>query len=107
VADETRLRLALCHVPPGTSTGNKRAPRLVAYITQHGRGRPLTSHEVIVNRSGNTTTQTGRHIHAELDTNPYATGKRITAAELAAVPIERDSFHGEWNYTIVPRGLGK
>jgi hypothetical protein len=107
LADKTRLRISICHLPPGTSKWNKIEHRMFAYITQNWRGRPLTSHEVIVNLIGNTTTQTGLHIHAELDTNSYATGKRITDDELAAVQIERDSFHGEWNYTIVPRGSGK
>ena len=80
---------------------------MFAYITQNWRGRPLASHEVIVNLIGNTTTQTGLQIHAELDTNTYVTGTRITDEELAAVQIERDSFHGEWNYTIIPRGVEK
>jgi hypothetical protein len=107
LADETQLRISICHLPPGTSKWNKIEHRMFAYITQNWRGRPLASHEVIVNLIGNTTTQTGLQIHAELDTNPYATGTRITDAELAAVQIERDSFHGEWNYTIVPRGPDK
>src|SRR5512135_800304 len=106
-ADETRLRLSICPLPAGTSKGNKIEPRMFAYITPNWRGRPLTSHEVIVNLIGNTTTQTGLYIHAELDTHSYATGKRITDEERAAVPIEWDSFHGAWNYTIVPRGSGK
>ena len=78
LADQTQRRIAICPLPPGTSKWNKIEHRMVAYSTQHWRGRPLTSHEVIVNRIGNTTTQTGLHIHAELDTNRYATGKRIT-----------------------------
>lgn len=107
LADETQLRISICHLPPGTSKWHKIEHRMFAYITQNWRGRPLTSHEVIVNLIGHTTTQTGLHIYAELNTNPYATGKRITDEELATVQIERDSFHGEWNYTIVPRDAGK
>ena len=103
LADETRLRISVCHLPPGTSKWNKIEHRMFAYITQNWRGRPLISHEVIVNLIGSTTTQTGLHIHAELDTHHYATGKRVTEAEFAEVQIERDAFHGEWNYTIVPR----
>lgn len=103
LADETRLRIAVCHLPPGTSKWNKIEHRMFAYITQNWRGRPLISHAVIVNLIGNTTTQTGLHIRAALDTNHYATGKKITDAALAMVHIERDDFHGEWNYTIVPR----
>lgn len=103
LADETQLRISVCHLPPGTSKWNKIEHRMFAYITQNWRGRPLVSHEVIVNLIGNTTTQTGLHIHAELDTGHYPTGKRITKQELSEVQIERDSFHGEWNCTIVPR----
>jgi hypothetical protein len=103
LAAETGLRLAMCHLPPGTSKWNKIAHRMFAYITQNWRGRPLVSHEVIVNLSGHTTTQTGLHIQAALDTNRYETGKKVPDAELAAVHIARDALHGEWNYTIVPR----
>lgn len=107
LANETQLRISVCHLPPGTSKWNKIEHRMFAYITQNWRGRPLTSHAVIVNLIGNTTTQTGLFIHAELDTRPYATGIKVTDDELAAVQIERDAFHGEWNYTIVPRASGK
>jgi hypothetical protein len=106
LANETQLRISVCHLPPGTSKWNKIEHRMFAYITQNWRGRPLTSHEVIVNLIGNTATQTGLHIHAELDTNHYAIGKRITDEQFAAIRIERDSFHGEWNYTIVPEKSG-
>jgi hypothetical protein len=102
LATETGLRISVCHVPPGTRKWNKIAQRMVASITQHWRGRPLISHEVIVNLIGNTTTQTGLHIHAVLDLHQYATGKKIPDEALAAVHIERDPFHGEGNYTIVP-----
>jgi DDE family transposase len=103
LADETGLRIAVCHLPPGTSKWNKIEHRMFAYITQNWRGRPLVSHEVVVNLIGNTTTQTGLHIRAALDPNRYETGKKITDEVLAEVHIERDRFHGEWNYTIIPR----
>ena len=103
LADEMGLRIAVCHLPPGTSKWNKIEHRMFAYITQNWRGRPLVSHEVIVNLIGNTTTQTGLHIRAALDPNRYETGKKITDEVLAEVHIERDRFHGEWNYTIIPR----
>jgi hypothetical protein len=103
LANETGLRIVVCHLPPGTSKWNKIEHRMFAYITQNWRGRPLISHEVIVNLIGTTTTQTGLHIRAALDANQYATGKKITAEAFATVHIERDAFHGEWNYTIVPR----
>ena len=104
LADETGLRIAVCHLPPGTSKWNKIEHRMFAYITQNWRGRPLVSHEVIVNLIGNTTTQTGLHIRAALDPNRYETGKKITNEALAEVHIERARFHGEWNYTIKPQG---
>jgi Rhodopirellula transposase DDE domain len=103
LADEIGRRLAVGHLPPGTSKWNKIEQRMFASITQNWRGRPLVSHAVIVNLIGNTTTQTGLHIRAALDTNRYETGKKITDEALAAVHIERDLFHGEWNYTIRPR----
>lgn len=102
LATETRLRISVGHVPPGTSKWNTIEHRMFAYITQHWRGRPLISHEVIVNLIGHTTTQTGLHMQAALDLKHYATGKKVTDEALAAVHIERDPFHGEWNYTIVP-----
>ena len=107
LADETQLRISVCHLPPGTSKWNKIEHRMFAYITHNWRGHPLTSHEVIVNLIGNTATQTGLHIRAELNTNSYPTGKRVTDEQFATLRIERDSFHGEWNYTIVPEKLQK
>lgn len=103
LADETGLRISVCHLPPGTSKWNKIEHRLFAAITQNWRGRPLVSHEVIVNLIGNTTTQTGLRIQAELDSNNYPTGIKVADAELAQVQIEKDLFHGEWNYKITPR----
>jgi len=103
LANETKLRISVCHLPPGTSKWNKIEHRMFAHITQNWRGRPLVSHEVVVNVIGSTTTQTGLQIHAELDTNQYPTGRKITDAELADVQIELSPFHGEWNYTIVPK----
>jgi hypothetical protein len=66
------------------------------------KGRPLTSHQVIVDLIAATTTKTGLRVRAELDQGYYPTGIKVTDAELAAVPITRDEFHGEWNYTISP-----
>jgi hypothetical protein len=103
LADETGLRIAVSHLPPGTSKWNKIEHRMFAHITQNWRGRPLVSHEVIVNLIAHTTTNAGLMIQAELDSSPYAAGRKITDDELASVQIERDAFHGEWNYTIAPR----
>ena len=103
LADEVGLRISVCHLPPGTSKWNKIEHRMFAYITQNWRGKPLVSHEVIVQLIGNTTTQTGLTIRAEINTGRYATGRKIPDREFADIQIKRDAFHGEWNYTIVPR----
>lgn len=103
LADETGLHISVSHLPPGTSKWNKIEHRMFSHITQNWRGRPLVSHEVIVNLIAHTTTSTGLVIQAELDPTSYAAGRKIADEELASVHIERDAFHGEWNYTIAPR----
>jgi hypothetical protein len=103
LADETGLRVGVCHFPPGTSKWNKIEHRMFCHITQNWRGRPLTSREVVVNLIGNTRTETGLEIHSELDEGTYRTAIKVTDAELAAVRLKKDRFHGEWNYTILPR----
>jgi Rhodopirellula transposase DDE domain len=102
LADETGLTSQVCHLPPGTSKWNKIEHRLFAFITQNWRGKPLVSYEVIVSLIAATTTTTGLHVHCELDGNAYPTGRKVTDEQLARVRIERDPFHGEWNYTIRP-----
>lgn len=102
-ADDTALRVSVCHLPPGTRKWNKIEHRLFAYISQNWRGRPLVSFEVIVNLIADTTTATGLEIHAELDTNAYPKGRKVSDEDLALVQIARDAFHGEWNYTIKPQ----
>jgi hypothetical protein len=102
VADETGLRLWVCHFPPGTSKWNKIEHRLFAQITQNWRGRPLISHEVIVGLIGSTTTQQGLRVQAELDTGSYPTGKKVSDQELREVRWLEQEFHGEWNYLILP-----
>jgi hypothetical protein len=103
LADETQLPIAVCHLPPGTSKWNKIEHRLFAYITLNWRGRPLISHEVIVNLIADTRTTKGLSVRAALDPKSYATGKKVTDAEMAGLRLERAAFHGEWNYTISPR----
>ena len=103
LAAETGLEITVCHFPPGTSKWNRIEHRLFSHITMNWRGRPLTSHEVIVNSIAATTTRTGLTVHAELDTGSYPTGIEISDAQMAAVPLARHRFHGDWNYTIHPR----
>jgi hypothetical protein len=102
LADTIGLRIAVCHFPPGTSKWNKIEHRMFCHITKNWRGKPLLSRAVVVNLIGNTKTKAGLHIEAELDSNAYETGVEVTDEELAAVRMEKDQFHGEWNYTISP-----
>jgi hypothetical protein len=104
--DETAIPVTVCHFPPGTSKWNKIEHRLFSFITQNWRGKPLVSHEVIVNLIAATTTESGLRVHAEIDASEYPPGKKVTDAELAEVNIQRHKFHGEWNYTILPSGNG-
>jgi hypothetical protein len=103
LAAETGLTVTVCHMPPGTSKWNRIEHRLFSHITMNWRGRPLTSHEVVVQSIAATTTRTGLRVHAELDTDTYPIGVRIGDAELNAAPITGHAFHGEWNYTVHPR----
>jgi Rhodopirellula transposase DDE domain len=102
LALETGLEITVCHFPPGTSKWNKIEHRLFSQITMNWRGRPLTSHQVIVNAIAATTTATGLRVCAELDTGHYPTGVKISDAQLAALPLARHPWHGEWNYTLLP-----
>jgi len=102
LANELGMPIAMYHFPPGTSKWNKIEHRLFSYISMNWRGKPLISHEVIVNLIASTTTRTGLTVQCELDENLYPTGRKVTDKELAAVNIKRDDFHGEWNYSISP-----
>jgi len=103
LADETGLSISVSHYPPGTSKWNKIEHRLFCHITRNWRGRPLVSHEVIVNLIGAVRTRKGLVVQAGLDEGSYPTGITPTQEERAALHIERDDFHGEWNYTLHPR----
>ena len=103
LADQTGLAITVCHFPPGTSKWNKIEHRLFAYITRNWRGQPLVSFAVILSLIAGTTTTTGLTVHSYLDTDAYPAGVKVSDAEMAALRIERDPFHGEWNYTILPR----
>jgi Rhodopirellula transposase DDE domain len=102
LADRLQITLHVCHFPPGTSKWNKIEHRMFCHITQNWRGKPLISHEVIINLIANTTTKKGLKIQAELDTGTYPTGLKTTKKQLAQVNLKRHEFHGEWNYEIHP-----
>lgn len=102
LANETGLRITVGHFPPGTSKWNKIEHRMFSHISMNWRGKPLVSHEVIVNLIASTTTQTGLKIEAEMDHNLYPKGLRVTDEELEKINMQKADFHGEWNYTILP-----
>jgi hypothetical protein len=99
---ETGLAITVCHFPPGTSKWNAIEHRLFSHISMNWRGRPLTSHDVIINTIAATTTRTGLRVHAQLDTDTYQTGVKISDEQLAGIPITRHEWHGDWNYTLHP-----
>ena len=106
LASETGLGISVCHFPPGTSKWNKIEHRLFSFISQNWRGRPLLSHEVIVNLIAATTTETGLKVACELDHNSYSSGIKVSKEDMAGINLRKDKFHGEWNYTILPQPRG-
>jgi transposase len=105
LANETALRLELCHYPPGTSKWNKVEHRLFCHITRNWQGIPLETLEIVINLIGSTRTKEGLEVHAWIDEKQYQKAKSISDDQLAEVRIYRDSFHGEWNYQIRPNML--
>ena len=103
LADEFGLTVQVCHFPPGTSKWNKIEHRMFCHITNNWRARPLLTRQIVVQLIGSVTTEQGLRIRAELDENPYAAGIKVTDEDLAALAIERDEFHGEWNYRLRSR----
>ncbi len=103
LADETGLEIAVCHFPPGTSKWNKIEHRLFSAITMNWRGKPLVSHETVVNLIAATTTRTGLKVRSGLDTGTYPKGVKVGDAEMETLYLQRDAFHGDWNYTLIPR----
>jgi hypothetical protein len=103
LADELRLPITVCHLPPGTSKWNKIEHRLFSFISINWRGKPLRSYRTIVQLIAATTTKAGLKVRAELDENKYPKGIKISDTQLIAVNLSRHSFHGDWNYTIAPR----
>jgi hypothetical protein len=104
LADELGLRLQVCHFPPGTSKWNTIEHRLFSFITQNWRGKPLVSHQAIVSLIAGTKTKTGLVVRAALDTDQYETAIKVTDDQLGQLKLTPNAFHGEWNYTLSPRG---
>jgi transposase len=105
LADEMKIPIAICHFPPGTSKWNKIEHRLFSWISQNWRGKPLISHAVIVNLIAASGTQAGRKPRARIDTNSHSEGIKVSQAELENLRLRPDSFHGDWNYTILPHTI--
>ena len=103
LADKLDMSIHVCHFPPGTSKWNKIEHRLFSFISINWRGRPLRTYETIINLIGNTTHRGGLVVRARLDRRSYPTGKKVSAKELRELKIERNDFHGDWNYVIKPR----
>jgi len=104
-ADDSGLRLTVCHLPPGTSKWNKIEHRLFSFITLNWRGKPLVNYQTIVSLIGATTTAAGLTVRCELDPSDYPKGIKVSDEELAQVNLKRHDFHGDWNYTILPHGV--
>ena len=102
LANELKLPITVCHLPPGASKWNKIEHRLFSFISINWRGKPLRSYRTIVQLIATTTTDAGLKVRAELDANKYPKGVKINDARLAAVNLMPHAFHGEWNYTISP-----
>ena len=102
LADELRLPITVCHLPPGTSKWNRIEHRLFSFITANWRGKPLVSHKVIVELIAATTTEAGLKVLSQLDTNTYPPGIKISQSQMQAVNLKPHTFHGEWNYTVEP-----
>ncbi len=104
LADEIGIPITICHFPPGTSKWNKIEHRLFSFISMNWKGQPLVSHEVMLNLIANTRTKSGLTVKAELDASLYPTGIKVSDEEFSSINLVRHSFHGEWNYSIRPRG---
>jgi hypothetical protein len=101
--NEIAMPIVVSHFPPGTSKWNKIEHRLFSHISMNWKGKPLVSFETIVDLISSTTTATGLRVKARLDTNKYPKGIKISDAEMRMIDIQRNEFHGEWNYTIHPQ----
>ena len=101
-ADESGLKISVCHFPPGTSKWNKVEHRLFSFISSNWRGEPLVDYETIVNLISRTSTAKGLRVICRLDRRKYATGRKVTAEQMKQINLHPDKFHGEWNYVIKP-----
>ena len=107
LADKYRLKVHVSHFPPGTSKWNKIEHGLFSFITINWRGRPLRTCQTVVNLIGNTTTRQGLIVRAALDRGSYPIGQRVPEADMRLLKLERDTFHGDWNYSLLPRRLAR
>jgi hypothetical protein len=103
LADETGLEISVCHFPPGTSKWNKTEHRLFSFISQNWRGKPLISHQVIIDLIAATTTTTGLTVKSKIDANIYQPGLKVSDQQMAELQLRREKFHGDWNYKLLPR----
>jgi transposase len=103
LADQTGLEIAVCHFPPGTSKWNKIEHRLFSFISQNWRGKPLISHQVIIDLIAATTTTTGLTVKSKIDTNIYERGLKVSDKQMDELQLRREKFHGDWNYKLLPR----
>jgi hypothetical protein len=103
LADEIGLEISVCHFPPGTSKWNKIEHRLFSFISQNWRGKPLISHQVIIDLIAATTTRTGLTVKSKIDTNFYEKGLKVSDQQMAELQLQREKFHGDWNYRLLPR----
>lgn len=102
LATEIGLKIQVCHFPPGTSKWNKIEHRLFSFISQNWRGKPLISHQVIIDLIAATKTKTGLKVECSLDSNKYLTGIKVANHEMKTLKLVCDEFHGDWNYAILP-----
>ena len=105
LANQLQMPIKVCHLPPGTSKWNKIEHRLFSFITQNWRGKPLVTHQVIVELIAATTTKAGLRVECRLDERTYSKGRRVSDTQMAEVNLVPEAFHGEWNYTIHPTNL--
>jgi hypothetical protein len=102
LSDASRLKVHVCHLPPGTSKWNKIEHRLFSFISRNWRGQPLLTHATIVKLIAGTRTSTGLKVRCILDRRRYPNKVRISDEQIASIRLAPDSFHGDWNYTIRP-----